>query len=62
MIKQSFNLWRIPPPTDILFYKIGKIIGRGGFGKVHIGMHKLSRKLVAIKSLQMTLKEDNKTV
>ena len=33
------------------FYKIGKVIGKGAFGKVNLAMHKLVRKLVALKSL-----------
>lgn len=32
------------------FYKIGRVIGRGAFGKVNIGLHLLSGKLCAIKS------------
>jgi len=27
------------------------MLGKGAFGKVSLGMHKLSRKLVAIKSI-----------
>ena len=30
------------PDTILQFYKIGKIIGRGAFGKVHLSIHKLS--------------------
>ena len=33
------------------FYRVGKMLGRGAFGKVNLAMHKLSRKLVAMKSL-----------
>ena len=40
-----------PPGTDISFYRIGKMLGRGAFGKVNLAMHKLVRKLVALKSL-----------
>lgn len=40
-----------PPVTTIDFYRIGKMLGRGAFGKVNLAMHKLVRKLVAIKSL-----------
>ena len=37
--------------SDLTFYRIGKVLGKGAFGKVNLGMHKLSGKLVAIKSL-----------
>ena len=41
----------MPPITTTDFYRIGKMLGRGAFGKVNLAMHKLVRKLVAIKSL-----------
>lgn len=37
--------------TTLDFYRIGKMLGRGAFGKVNLAMHKLVRKLVAIKAL-----------
>jgi serine/threonine protein kinase len=37
--------------TGTEFYKVGKVLGRGAFGKVHLGLHRLTRKLVAIKTL-----------
>ena len=37
--------------TKLDFYRIGKMLGRGAFGKVNLAMHKLVRKLVALKSL-----------
>jgi len=37
--------------TNAEFYRAGKMLGRGAFGKVNLGMHKLTRKLVAIKSI-----------
>jgi serine/threonine protein kinase len=33
------------------FYRIGKLLGKGAFGKVNSAMHKLSGKLVAVKSI-----------
>ena len=36
--------------TRIELYKVGKILGKGAFGKVNLGLHRLTRKLVAIKS------------
>lgn len=39
------------PPTTTEFYRIGRLLGKGAFGKVNLGMHKLTGKLVAIKSI-----------
>ena len=38
------------PPTDLSFYKYGRMIGRGAFGKVNIGLNILTGRIVAIKS------------
>ena len=38
-------------PTDTSFYRVGRLLGKGAFGKVNLGMHKLTGKLVAIKSI-----------
>ena len=38
------------PETDLDYYKIGRNIGRGAFGKVNIALHVLSGHIVAIKS------------
>lgn len=48
----------LPPTTDITFYRIGKMLGRGAFGKVNLAMHKLVRKLVALKSLNKSALTD----
>lgn len=51
IIKAAFEHTKQPPVTTTDFYRIGKMLGRGAFGKVNLAMHKLVRKLVAIKSL-----------
>ena len=38
------------PPTTLQYYRIGRCLGKGGFGKVYLGIHKLSGKYVAIKT------------
>ena len=49
-IKDYFNTHSCYPPTDVSFYKFGRIIGRGAFGKVNIGLNILTGRIVAIKS------------
>ena len=50
-IDVSFRKSGDAPETEITYYRIGKMLGRGAFGKVNLAMHKLVRKLVALKSL-----------
>lgn len=50
-IKECFHQYQEGPDTTTEFYRAGKMLGRGAFGKVCLGMHKLTRKLVAIKSI-----------
>jgi len=57
-IKQNFLQEGGPPITDISFYRVGKMLGRGAFGKVNLAMHKLVRKLVALKSLNKEMLTD----
>lgn len=40
------------PETTLDFYKIDKVIGKGAFGKVILGVHKLTGKNVAIKTIE----------
>ena len=51
LIRKSFQTKGCAPKTTPEFYRAGKMLGRGAFGKVSLGMHKLSRKLVALKSI-----------
>jgi serine/threonine protein kinase len=51
VVKDSFAKTGDAPQTTTEFYRAGKMLGRGAFGKVNLGMHKLTRKLVAIKSI-----------
>ena len=38
------------PKTELNFYKYGRLLGKGAFGKVNIALHLASGRLVAIKS------------
>jgi len=52
---------RKPPTTDITFYRIGKSIGKGAFGKVHLGIHLLTGKYVAIKCINKEIMNNKET-
>ena len=49
-IKDYYKSHSSYPKTDISFYKFGRVIGRGAFGKVNIGLNILTGRIVAIKS------------
>ena len=49
-IKEYYKLTKKYPKTDLSFYKYGRLIGQGAFGKVNIGLNVLSGRIVAIKS------------
>ena len=57
-IREAFIKEQKAPNTDINFYRVGKMLGRGAFGKVNLAMHKLVRKLVALKSLTKAFLKD----
>jgi 5'-AMP-activated protein kinase catalytic alpha subunit len=57
-IIDEFKRTNDAPVTQIEFYRVGKILGRGAFGKVNLAMHKLVRKLVALKSLNKEIFND----
>ncbi len=47
--------------TDSNWYKIGRILGRGAYGKVNLAQHKLTRALCAVKSIKKKV-NDTKTL
>jgi len=59
-ISEHFREKKTAPITDISYYRVGKMLGRGAFGKVNLAMHKLVRKLVALKSLNKSELTDKK--
>jgi serine/threonine protein kinase len=46
------------PPTTLDYYKFVKLIGKGAFGKVTLGIHKLTGKYVAIKTIDKSYMKD----
>lgn len=49
------------PETKSKFYRVGKLLGRGAFGKVSLGMHKATNQLVAIKSINKEFLEEERS-
>ena len=59
-IKNYYKKYNYYPKTNLSFYKFGRLIGRGAFGKVNLGLHILTGKIVAIKSFNKDkLKDEN---
>jgi serine/threonine protein kinase len=59
MIKVSFNKMNQALKTTGDFYRIGKMLGKGAFGRVNLAIHKLCEQLVAVKSInKQFLSED----
>jgi serine/threonine protein kinase len=51
LIRVSFNKLKEAPKTSAEFYRIGKMLGKGAFGRVNLAIHKLTDYLVAVKSI-----------
>ena len=60
-IKEHYQKYNKYPPTSVHYYKYGRLIGQGAFGKVNLGLNVLSGRVVAIKSFNKAKNnEDNK--
>ena len=51
LISSHFQRCNECPPTSLEFYRVGKLIGKGAFGKVVSGMQKLTGCNVALKAI-----------
>ena len=49
-IKNYYDKNKEYPDTNLQFYKYGRLIGQGAFGKVNLGLNILTGRVVAIKS------------
>ena len=49
-INKYFNKYKKYPDTSLQFYKYGRLIGQGAFGKVNLGLNILTGRIVAVKS------------
>ena len=54
MIKMNLKRYFCPPVTTLEMYKIGRVLGKGAYGKVNIALQKLSKKLCAVKSINLS--------
>ena len=60
-IQKYYAKYKNYPPTSLAFYKYGRLIGQGAFGKVNLGLNVLTGRVVAIKSFNKAKNnEDNK--
>ena len=53
-IKKYYKKNNKYPTTKMKFYKYGRLLGKGAFGKVNLSLHTLTGRLVAIKSINKT--------
>ena len=53
-IKVSLKKNFTPPDTELGYYKIGRVLGKGAYGKVNIALQKLTKKICAVKSINMS--------
>ena len=49
-ISKYYNKYKKYPNTSLHFYKYGRLIGQGAFGKVNLGLNILTGRIVAVKS------------
>ena len=56
-ISKYYNQYKKYPETSLNFYKYGRLIGQGAFGKVNLGLNILTGRIVAVKSFNKSNSE-----
>lgn len=59
-IRKSWMVEKKDCPPNLDFYRLGVLIGRGAFGKVNLALHKLTWRVLAVKSVSIKLFEKEK--
>lgn len=60
MVRIAYRAKGEPPATSSDFYRYGKLLGRGAFGKVSLAVHRLTGLNVAIKSIEKSYMKDER--
>ena len=59
-IKIAFKRFQEAPKTKLEWYKLGRVLGRGACSKVNLALHILTRKVVALKSVNKNYLEQQR--
>eukprot|EP00330_Aristerostoma_sp_ATCC50986_P005427 CAMPEP_0114576248 /NCGR_PEP_ID=MMETSP0125-20121206/1035_1 /TAXON_ID=485358 ORGANISM="Aristerostoma sp., Strain ATCC 50986" /NCGR_SAMPLE_ID=MMETSP0125 /ASSEMBLY_ACC=CAM_ASM_000245 /LENGTH=414 /DNA_ID=CAMNT_0001764623 /DNA_START=2111 /DNA_END=3355 /DNA_ORIENTATION=- len=57
-VNEHFKVKNSCPHTTLDYYRLIKMIGKGAFGKVYLGVHLMTGKYVAIKSIEKSYMKD----
>ena len=60
VIRMSYRVKGEPPASSSEFYRYGKMLGKGAFGKVSLAIHRLTGLNVAIKSIEKAYMKDER--
>ena len=52
-VRYYFKTHFVAPDSELDYFKYGRVLGKGAYGKVNVCMQKLSSKLCAVKSINL---------